>query len=44
MLITLLSSFAVFTFFFVTLVWQRYSQALLEEAHALEAEEREERR
>jgi len=42
MLITLLSSFAVFTFFFVTLVWQRYAQALLEEA--LEAEEREERR
>jgi len=44
MLITLLSAFAVFTFFFVALVWQRYSQALLEEAHALEAAEREERR
>ena len=44
MLITLLTSFAVFTFFFVVLVWQRYSQALLEEARALEAEEREERR
>ena len=44
MLATLLASFAVFTFFFVTLVWQRYAQAVLQEARALDLEEREERR
>jgi heme exporter protein C len=44
MLITLLASFAVFTFFFVTLVWQRYAQALLEEARLAVLAEREEHR
>lgn len=38
MLATLLFSFGVFTFFYVALLWQRYSQASLEEALAAERE------
>lgn len=34
MLATLLSSLAVFTLFYASLVWQRYAQAVLEESHA----------
>jgi len=44
MLITLLSSFAVVTFLFASLVWQRYAQAVLEDARAADLAEREDRR
>lgn len=44
MLVTLLSSVAVFTLFFAGLVWQRYAQAVLEEARAAAAADAEDRR